>query len=648
MKTLYGWTGKLLHVDLTDRTMTERNTLEYADRFIGGKGIGEKIYWDMLSTQRDAFHPDGPLIVMTGPLAATSAPSASRWLMCGKSPSLYPENFASTNLGGFFGAELKKAGYDGLIIQGKASGKVYLSMNNEKVEIKDASHLWGLPTRKTMETIRSDMGKQVKILTTGIGGENAVRFATVATDAGGSGSMGFGSVMGSKNLKAIAVSGTGSIPVAHPDTINEIRQKIKKMTTGEGYFNLYGTAPPLPETDIVKQVHCHGCPQGCWRSLYRAASGEEGIRKCQASFFYSLWDKKLHGDLTKATFLATSLANDYSLCSMELPGILIWLERCLENGIISEKETELPMSKAGTVEFVEAFIKKISTREGFGNVLAEGVMRAADTIGKGAKELALDHFTQTGRGIAYGPKVFSTAALIYATEPRPSITELHEICGPLTKWALWYTTQGTFSYVSTDVIRKIAKRFWGGEEAVDFSTFTGKPIAAVNIQNRQHAKDSLILCDFAFPIFDDASSEDHVGDPTLESRLFTAVTGKEMDEKELNGVGERIFNLYRAILLREGRNGREDDYLPDSQFTERVEPSYDAFVMFNPDLYLPGSGNQVLSRLGKALTRDEFEQMRQEYYKLRGWDVATGLLKKETLVALNLSDLIEPLKGKAI
>ena len=647
MKTLYGWTGKLLHVDLTDRTMTERNTLEYADRFIGGKGIGEKIYWDTLSTQKDAFHPDGPLIVMTGPLAATSAPSASRWLMCGKSPSLYPENFASTNLGGFFGAELKKAGYDGLIIKGKADGRVYLSMNNETVEVKDASHLWGLPTRKTMETIRSDMGKQVKILTTGIGGENAVRFATVATDAGGSGSMGFGSVMGSKNLKAISVSGTGSIPVAHPDTINEIRQKIKKMT-GEGYFNLYGTAPPLPETEIVKQVHCHGCPQGCWRSLYRAVSGEEGIRKCQSSFFYSLWDKKRHGDLTKATFLATSLANEYSLCSMELPGILIWLERCLENGIISEKETELPMNKAGTVEFVEAFIKKISTREGFGNVLAEGVMRAADTIGKGAKELALDHFTQTGRGIAYGPKVFSPAALIYATEPRPSITELHEICGPLTKWALWYTTQGTFSYVSTDVIRKIAKRFWGSEDAVDFSTYAGKPTAAVHIQNRQHAKDSLILCDFAFPIFDDASSEDHVGDPTLESCLFTAVTGNEMDEKELNGAGERIFNLYRAILLREGRNGIEDDYLPDSQFIERVEPGYDAFVMFNPDLYLPGSGSKILSRMGKALTRDGFQQMRQEYYKRRGWDVATGLLKKDKLVELNLIDLVEPLKGKAI
>ena len=142
---------------------------------------------------------------MTGPLAATSAPSASRWLICGKSPSLYPENFATSNLGGFFGAQLKKAGYDGLIIQGKADDKVYLFINNEGVEIRNADHLWGLPVSKTMQAIRSEVGNQVKIFTTGIAGENGVRFATIATDAGGSGSMGFGAVMGSKNIKAIAV-----------------------------------------------------------------------------------------------------------------------------------------------------------------------------------------------------------------------------------------------------------------------------------------------------------------------------------------------------------------------------------------------------------------------------------------------------------
>jgi aldehyde:ferredoxin oxidoreductase len=333
---------------------------------------------------------------------------------------------------------------------------------------------------------------------------------------------------------------------------------------------------------------------------------------------------------------------------MELPGILTWLEQCIENGIITEKDTELPMHEAGSAAFIEALVKKISCREGFGNILAEGVMRAADTIGAGAKKLALDHFTQTGRGIAYGPKIFSPSALIFATEPRPSVTELHEICVPLIKWALWYTTQGAFSYVSTDVLRKIARRFWESEEAVDFSTYAGKARAAMRIQNRQHAKDSLILCDFAYPLYDDASSEDHVGDPTLESRLFSAVTGKEMDEAMLDQAGERIFNLYRAILLREGRNGREDDYVPESQYIEREEPVYDAFGMFNPDLYLPGAGDAVISVKGKALHREGFEKMKNEYYELRGWDAETGFFSKKKLEGLDLSDLVEPLQEKVL
>ena len=647
MKKLYGWTGKLLRVDLTTRKVVEQNTGDDASKFIGGRGLGAKLYWDLWSSEWEAFHPDSALIVMTGPLAATSAPSASRWLICGKSPSLYPENFASTNLGGFFGAQLKKAGYDGLIIQGKADDKVYLFVNNHGVEIKKANHLWGLPVSQTMQTIQGEVGKQAAILTTGVAGENGVRFATLATDAGGSGSVGFGSVMGSKGVKAIAVVGNGTIPVADPETIKGIRQEIKQMT-GEGYFNLYGSPTPLPETEVVKQVHCHGCPQGCWRSLYRATSGEEGVRKCQATFFYSMWDRKRHGDLTKATFLATSLINEYSLCTMELPGILTWLERCIENGIISEKETELPMEKVGSVEFVETFIKKVATREGFGDVLAEGVMRAADTLGGGAKALALERFTQSGRGFAYGPKVFSPSALIYATEVRPSVIELHEICEPLTKWALWYTTQGSFSYLSTDVLRKIARRFWGSEEAVDFTSFKGKSRAAVSIQNRQHVKDSLILCDFAYPIMDDARAEDHVGDGTLESRLYSAVTGQETSEAELNRIGERIFNLYRAILLREGRRGRDDDYLPESQFVEKDEPVYDVFGMFNPDLYLPGKGDEVISRKGRALSREGFEDMKNEYYQLRGWDGATGLLTRDKLMELDLQDLIEPLKEKVL
>jgi len=647
MKNIYGWTGKILRVDLSERKISQMKIDEYNHRFIGGRGIGEKIYWDESSPEKDAFHPESRFILMTGPLAATSAPSSSRWLVCGKSPVLYPENFVSTNLGGFLGAALKQAGYDGLIIQGKADKKVYLSIENEKVEIKDASHLWGLTTSKTMQLIRNELGKETKVLTTGPAGENAIRFSTMATDAGGSGTMGFGSVMGSKNLKAIAVRGSGKIRVADPDQIHYLRQRIRKMT-GEGYYNLYGIATPLAETEVVKQVRCHGCPQGCWRSLYKADSGEEGIRKCQAAFFYFLWDRKLHGEVTKVSFLATGLANEYSLCTMDLAGMLVWIEKCFEKGILTERETELPLSQMGSLEFIETIVKKISYREGFGNILAEGTMRAADIIGKGTKEMAIDHFTQTGRGIAYGPKVFSTSALIFATEPRPSTTALHEISEPLTKWALWYTTKGSYTYISTEVLRKIAKRFWGGKEAVDFSTYAGKPLAAIKIQNRQYAKESLILCDFAWPIYDDASSEDHVGDASLESQLFSAVTGKEMDETELDHIGERIFNLYRAILLRDGRKGREDDFLPESQFKEREEPIYDVFAMFNPDLFLPGKGDEIISRKGKALEKDKFERMKDEYYKLRGWDVPTGLLKKEKIRELNLLEIIEPLREKVL
>ncbi len=584
---------------------------------------------------------------MTGPLAATPAPSGSRWLVCGKSPSLYPECFACANLGGSFGAHMKKAGYDGLIIKGKLCDTSYLLITDGKLEFRHASHLKGLPVSATMQAIHKEAGGKIGIVTTGPGGENRVRFATIATDAGGSGSVGFGAVMGSKNLKAIAIRGSVVIPVAHPDSIRSIRQEIKRMT-GEGYFNLYGSPAPLAETEVVKKIQCRGCSQGCWRSLYRADSGEEGIRKCQSSFFYTLWDKRLHGDLSKATFLATSLANEYSLCTMELPGVLIWLEQCIEHGIISEKETGLPMSTAGSVEFIRLFIDKIAKREGFGGVLAEGVMRAADMLGSDAKALALGHFTQTGRGLAYGPKVFSPSALIYATEPRPSVAELHEVCEPLTKWALWYTTGGSFSYLSTDVLRKIAGRFWGSEEAADFSSTAGKALAAIKIQNRQHVKDSLILCDFAFPIMDDTSAIDHVGDAGLESRLFSAVTGMEVDETELNTVGERIFNLLRAIYLREGRRGKADDYLPESQFEEKDEPVFDVFGMFNPDLYLPGNVDEILSRKGKALLRDDFNQMLYEYYCLRGWDPATGLFTRNRLIGLGLQDLIHALDGKVI
>jgi aldehyde:ferredoxin oxidoreductase len=302
----------------------------------------------------------------------------------------------------------------------------------------------------------------------------------------------------------------------------------------------------------------------------------------------------------------------------------------------------------GSIEFLETMIKKICSRQGFGSVLSEGAIRASETVGKQSREVTRNLLTQSGRAIAYGPKVFFPSALIYATEPRPLITELHEVCEPLTKWALWYTSKGEKSYVSTDVLRKIAEKFWGSQQAVDFSTYEGKTLASFLIQNRQFAKESLILCDFAWPVYDDAGTENHVGDPTLESQLLSAVTGREIDEKELNHIAERIFALYRAILLREGRKGREDDCLPEFFFVEREEFIADVFGMHNPELFLPASGDEVISRKGKAVDKEKFEKMKDEYYELRGWDIKTGLLKKDTLKKLDLNEVIEPLKEKAV
>ncbi|MCX5902276.1 MAG: hypothetical protein NTV89_02135, partial [Proteobacteria bacterium] len=317
----------------------------------------------------------------------------------------------------------------------------------------DARHLWGKTNSSVRDMIKAEAGEKVKMLSIGPGAENGSRIGTILTEVAGSGSRGFGSVMGAKNLKAIAVAGTGKIPVADATAIQRIRTRIKEMT-GPGYFNLYGNPIIAPGSSVVKKVHCHGCPMGCWRTLHRSAAGNEDIRKCQTPLFYSLWDRKLHKEVTEASFIATTMANDHSFCVLEIVFLLRWLENCHEQGILTEQETELPLSTMGSLEFLETFFNKITKQEGFGAVLAEGVARAAQQVGKESEEIAASQ-----RAFPYGPKTFTQSALLYAVEQRPMVTELHEVCEPLTKWALWYLSNGEKSYVSTEVLRKIGSRF---------------------------------------------------------------------------------------------------------------------------------------------------------------------------------------------
>jgi len=209
---------------------------------------------------------------------------------------------------------------------------------------------------------------------------------------------------------------------------------------------------------------------------------------------------------------------------------------------------------------------------------------------------------------------------------------------------MWYATDGAMSPFSTEVMQKIAKRFWKSEKAVDFSSYEGKSEVAFIIQNREYAKENLVVCDFLFPLIAADGTEDHIGDPTLESRILSAVTGMDIDEESYYLTGERVFNLQRAIQGREGRVGRNDDTLDEFNFTEGIEVEEGFFGLFNPEFMLPGTEDKLTSRKGMVVERDKFEKMMDEYYNLRGWDVETGLQKKQKLGTLSLSEIIPELE----
>jgi aldehyde:ferredoxin oxidoreductase len=204
------------------------------------------------------------------------------------------------------------------------------------------------------------------------------------------------------------------------------------------------------------------------------------------------------------------------------------------------------------------------------------------------------------------------------------------------RWSLNELKKPEKPGVTTPVMRAIAKRFWGSELAADFSTWDGKALAAAKIQDRQHAKESLILCDFNWPIMYSEATADHVGDPTLESQICSAVTGREVDEEGLYRIGARVFNLQRAILIREGWKGRAGDTLDEYEFSS---PASQVEALGNPEALIPGKDGQTISRQGLVVDRKQFEEMKDEFYALRGWDIKTGLQKKTTLEELDLADV---------
>jgi len=322
---------------------------------------------------------------------------------------------------------------------------------------------------------------------------------------------------------------------------------------------------------------------------------------------------------------------------MEMYNIIQWLDTCHKAGFITDKEIGLDMSKLGTHDFFENLSNMIARRNGFGDILADGLLRVGEKLGDEAKAYFSNEVSGVGDGATYSAREYLMNGLLYALEPRQPIAMLHEI-----SWltGLWVMNQSNpkSSPVTSDVFRAAAFKFWGNETAWDLNTHEGKAMAATKIIDRTYVKDSLLLCDSCWPMMVSWNTPDHVGDSTLEGQIYSAVTGIETDETELNQYGERIFNLQRGVLLREGWRPKADDVVEAFNYTDPVDT-----VFMNPDVIVPGPGEEVISRKGQTLDRSEFETMRKEFYNLRGWDIDSGLQKAETLERLGLSDLVENL-----
>lgn len=634
---MYGWCGRILRVDLDTGSVSGQETAPYARRFLGGRGIATRIYWEEVAPQVGALDPENRLIFMAGALVATGAQGATRMTVMGKSPMRMPEGFCYGNLGGFFPAYLKRAGYDGVVVSGRAEKPVYILVSDGRAEIRDAAELWGKGTYAVQKMLKEKHGKQVRFVAIGPAGENRCRNATVITDHEGSATGGFGAVMGSKNLKAVAVVGTGGPAVADKDKLSVLNRHIIHVSK-RGTLRM---PVPKKQMEFVRTASCFQCALECGRGLYRTPGGREAVRKCQAMVVYMPYAAQ-KGEGIDTALDVTALCNDFGFCTMELQNILLWLEDCYEAGVLSEAETGLEIDKLGTYGFAERLVSMIGRRRGFGDILAEGILRAGRRLGDAALARFNEFTNAVGLAGTYTPRQYTLTALPYGMEPRQPIAQLHDVSHLIARWLL-HRIRPDLSPTTAEVYRKAAVKFWKSEKAWDMTTFEGKAEATAKVQDRTYAKDSLGLCDFGWPIMDSFNTPDHTGDPTLENQLFSVVTGIETDEDGLNRYGERIFNLQRAILLREGWQAVEDDAPPEFNFTQPI-----VFDKLNPQLIVPGPTEEPVSVKGKVLDRAEFEQMRRRYYRLRGWDPDTGLQKPEVFDRLDLPEVGGELRDRGL
>lgn len=642
-----GWIGHILFLDLSRGKIELLDTMNYAENYIGGRGIAAKLAWEFLPQDIDAFDPGNPLIVMTGPLTGTLAPTSGRTIFCSVSPRVYPKPwYTHSTMGGFLGPELKYAGFDGLVIMGMSEGAVYLWIHEGQAEIMPAADIWGLNVRLTAEKLRKKHGGDVQIACIGPAGENLVRYAVIShPPENAAGHSGFGAVMGSKKLKAIVVKGTRGIKIAEPNRFLEVCKYAMNMArTGTvDSIEKVRYEYPIPATTPACTQSCSiNCRLGkVVFHIPRKFSKGDPIRAHQALCVGTLWIRKesargrYEGGGIKVPSITGWEPEDggvelHKLCDdlgIDLWSLLTfqpWFIRCVELGI---EELEGLKLNPRDAEWFYKLLKSIAFRKGIGDILAEDMRRAIHRfidkipgeLVRLAEALEFDYgfpAHREGRIWDSEPMPFwIVSALMYASESRDPAIGTHSSCMHLAE--LYMDDKEAF----LNKLSPISAKLWGSEKAIE-PIFEYKTHLTMWSQHRHIILDTLPLCDFSFPrlLKPFESKEEWIktnnvyGDLDIEANLLSACTGLKISTIELEKIAERIFNLERMILVKRFGRTRKIDEMVANHFQL---PCYTD---------------------GRSIGLEEFKELLSQYYEDRGWNPLTGIPSKEKLKQFGLDE----------
>jgi len=632
-----GYKGTYLRVNLSTSRI-QKNALpeSLARDYLGGTGFCAKVLWDEVGPGIGSLEPENRLIFATGPLTGAFFTPAGRFVIAAKSP--LTGIWGESHSGGNWGPELKYAGYDFIIFQGKSEKLVYLYIDDECVELREAGHLWGKDTRETIKSIRDELSDDtIEVACIGPAGENMVRYGCIMVDFyRAAGRTGLGAVMGSKNLKAVAVHGTGSVEVADPERYMEVADyAFKKITTGawgevcESSLGMYGTPNLVSAVNAIGRLPT----KNHWTGVFEAAEKigpdilRENYRIARESCFtcgiqckyishvkrgpykdtitggpefetiMALGSNCLNDDI-EAIIHANQLCNLYGIDTISCGKTISFAMECYENKILSKEDADGVDLTWGNPEAITTLIHKIAKREGLGNILAEGVKRAAEVIGKGAERYAIH-----GKGMEVSGQ---------DSRAQKSVGLTHAISCRGADHLRALSSLEELGFGKT-----IEKRF-GKEKATDIQDLlstTYKAQVVKDVEDLYAIVDSLLICKYGTmwpPVyyFDDLAI------------LIPPLTGmKEYgDLKYLRLTAERICNLRRAFNIREGMTRKDDVLHP--RFTKEPMPSG------------PAKGHVC-----------HLESMLHEYYELREWDKATGLIPRRTLEKFGLGHVADQLES---